>query len=259
MSKKLIAGAGVVASFAIALAPLATFATVTDGNAHRDTITATIDPVCSFGHTYTSADLPTEVTIGSHANGKNGAVQADSTRSTAGVGAGIWDSASATNYIDATGLANGDLYYGETTTSPVPTETLWGIVEAGSEITDFGKTVLHVVCNVKAGYQITATPTELDGGGDDDIVYGYTSGTTTSKWGFKVVATANRGTVGGGATSDTFSPTLGQSGSAVITNTANHTTTREGDEYTITYGMGIAPNQGAGTYTGTVDYVLAEL
>ena len=44
MSKKLIAGAGVVAALAVALAPLATFAEVVDGNAHRDTIKATIDP-----------------------------------------------------------------------------------------------------------------------------------------------------------------------------------------------------------------------
>ena len=258
MSKKLIAGAGVVASFAIALAPLATFATVTDGNAHRDTIKATIDPTCSFGHTYASTDTPQEVTIGSHTNGNAGTVSADSTRTNAGVGAGIWDSASATNYIDTTGITSGHLYYGETDTTPIPTETLWGIVEAGSEITDFGKTVLHVVCNVKGGYQITATPTALSGAVDGSIAYGYTSGIATSAWGFKVVATTDRGVVGGGATSDTFSPTL-TSGSAVITNTANRTTPRQGDEYTITYGMGIAANQGADTYTGTVTYVLAEL
>ncbi len=257
MSKRIIASAGILAGLAVALAPVATFATVTDGNSHRDTIKATIDPVCSFGHTYSSADTPAEVTIGTHTNGDGGNVTADSTRNTAGVGAGIWDSADATNYLTVDTRAD-KLYSSVTATNPVPTETLWGIVEAGSEITDFGKTVLHVVCNVKTGYQITATPTALSGETDGSIAYGYTGGIAESKWGFKVVATTDRGVVGGGATADTFSPTL-TSGSAVITNTANRTTPRQGDEYTITYGMGIAANQGADTYTGTVTYVLAEL
>ena len=53
MSKKLIASAGVVASFAVALAPLATFATGSYyPNTHKDTLNVTIEEVCSFGHTY---------------------------------------------------------------------------------------------------------------------------------------------------------------------------------------------------------------
>ena len=50
MSKKLIAGAGVVASFAIALAPLATFAdTVNPSDQHTDKLILTVLPSCTFG------------------------------------------------------------------------------------------------------------------------------------------------------------------------------------------------------------------
>ena len=249
MSKKLIAGAGVVASFAIALAPLATFATVTDGNSHKDIIKATIEPVCSFGHTLSTGDI----TIGSHVNGTD---TAHTTYTSAGAGDGKWDSTTATNYItpDST---TGHIWNGATATDPVPTETLWGVVENNTEYTTFGDTILHVYCNVKAGYQITATPTALSGDNSQTaIAYGYTSGVSESKWGFKVAATTERGAVVTAAAS--FSPSL-TSGSVVITDTANRTTPVDGDEYTITYGMGISPTQEAGTYTGTVTYVLAEL
>lgn len=264
MSKKLIAGAGVVASLAVALAPLATFATVVDGNAHKDTIKATIEPVCSFGHTLTSGDIA----IGSHINGvASGDTDPVSTPASGdkkGTGAGVWDSASATNYIVADSTS-GHIWNGATATAAnaIPTETLWGVVENNTEYTNFGKTVLHVYCNVKTGYQITATPTALTGDNSQTaIAYGYTSGTSESKWGFQVAATADRGTVANGANS--FSPALnlpaeGTKTSVVITDTANHTTGNLGDEYTITYGMGISATQEAGTYTGTVDYVLAEL
>ncbi|MBQ1528286.1 hypothetical protein IIZ77_01395 [Candidatus Saccharibacteria bacterium] len=48
MSKKLIAGAGVVASLAVALAPLATFATG-ESDIHNDEIVINVLPSCTFG------------------------------------------------------------------------------------------------------------------------------------------------------------------------------------------------------------------
>ena len=59
MSKKLIAGAGVVASFAIALAPLATFAESVNGTVsdqHTDKLVLTVLPSCTFGSAHKSTD-----------------------------------------------------------------------------------------------------------------------------------------------------------------------------------------------------------
>lgn len=64
MSKKLIAGAGVVASLAVALAPLATFAA--DGTlSQTDTVVLTIDSACSLA-TSASGDITKTLANGGH-------------------------------------------------------------------------------------------------------------------------------------------------------------------------------------------------
>ena len=67
MSKKLIAGAGAVAAFAVALAPLATFAE--DLRTQTDTLEVTIADACSFGYDFSTESGITDIAAPSHSNG----------------------------------------------------------------------------------------------------------------------------------------------------------------------------------------------
>ncbi len=247
MSQKLIAGAGVAASFAIALAPLATFATPAYDLANGqqvDTLKVTIEEVCALGHDYTGSTA--NVAAGTHTKGNAGAVtnhgtikHADNT-TYAGVGAGTWSSA------DVTGA-----------------DTLYGVLENSTVTTDFGKTTLKVVCNDVDGYTLKATGTPLKRNDQDadpiahSVEQGYFDGssTTNSAWAFQVSVTAT----GGAAVAtgyDGWSAALEQ---ATISNATGKVTTSGGDAWTITYGVAIDAAQPADTYTGTMTYVLASI
>ena len=239
MSKKLIAGAGVVASFAIALAPLATFATDhLHPNAHQDKMSVTIEKVCAFGYTY--ADT-TPVAAGSHTNGTQ-VSPSEGTGTvntvTAGKNYGIWKVGSSAQVTTSAGAvsdfqaydvqhmtsfvdADEDGVYdeGETATydngtnTNVLTDTAYGIVDNNIAIQDFAKTKLNVVCNNAKGYTITAESTALSDVANvgHDIPQTASVAAGTSSWSFKYAAVANGNSETAATVTDVRTLTYGSS------------------------------------------------
>lgn len=299
MSKKLIAGAGVVASLAVALAPLATFATGSYyPNTHKDTLNVTIEEVCSFGHDY--AGTANDVNPGAHVDGtglnNETGTQADTPTSghTAGKSYGKWELAS--------GAAGASAYDTQDTTdqeNPVPSadprtghttaleDTAYGIMETNTVNNNFAKTTLAIICNTDAGYQIkvsnsegTASMESLRRGSEDSdpIAFNGTyamDGSTASAWNFMVADTTTTGTVAttGMAASTAANANSDDSGAIEIGKGAfttgmpanniiasqNAATSTTGDRLTVTYGVSIDANQGAGTYAGSIVYTLIQL
>lgn len=296
MSKKIIAGAGVVASFAVALAPMASFAlSYTTGdqlypNTHQDALSVTLEKVCRFGYTYTDG---TTVTPGYHTDGtKIGGVTANPDHRTLnskdqGLSYGIWDITATNNVkvataydtqIDTTApfdtTATGTAPTAANTT--VATDTAYGIMENATVNTGFAKTALNVICNNVDGYNITAVSTPLYLGGDSSSSF-YIDQTsaapaaTASTYSFQVAAVANADNKTAG-TDDTDNRTVtlgsswldGETSRATVVTVEPKTNKsaasfKKGDVYEMTYGVGIAPDLPAGTYTGTVTYTLAQL
>ena len=190
MSKKLIAGAGVVASFAIALAPLATFATNKYyPNTHQDKLSVTIEEICSFGHTYADG---TVVNPGSHTDGTGlgspaeTGTEADTPIESinAGKSYGHWmvagvdanedggyedegDTAPAALSVatayDTQNTTGGEGHYVPATAptnTTVLTDTAYGVMETNTVNNTFAKTTLAIICNTSNGYKIVATPAE---------------------------------------------------------------------------------------------------
>lgn len=262
MSKKLIAGAGVVASMAVALAPLATFAAPqTNPRGITDTLSVTIEKLCSFGYTAGS------VAPGAHVNGTAitgtdlSSTYTDTPISgkTAGGSYGKWDSLTLTAYdIPATG---------EPTKSG---QTAYGVMETGTNNPLFAQTKMVIFCNDKDGYTLTATPHNLvaaDSNNSANIVAGgYGDSVTTSTWGYKFAET-DRSRETGAPTNENSLVTAAESWNAnatatnVIAQTSDvaHPTNNYGDAWTVTYGVSVASNLPADTYAGTIDYLLAEI
>ena len=242
MSKKLIAGAGVVASFAIALAPLATFATTagTNPDASKDTLVVTVEKVCQFGYG--------TVGVGTHVNGTTtgytGTSGLTTSRSGYGAGYGDWDSETNTAYL-STGTAT--------------TETAYGVMENATVNPNFAQSTLNIVCNNQDGYQITASAGNLAGTGSNSEVIAYsrvTPAATASTWSFSVAATTDSGTANDlTADAAAFNTELTDD---VIAHSAS-ATAATGDTITITYGVAVGPTLAADTYTGSVVYTLAQL
>ena len=187
---KIIAGAGVVAGFAVALAPVATFATGSYyPNTHQDKLNVTIEEVCSFGHTYADG---TVVNPGSHTDGtglgspaETGTVE-DTPESgiDAGKSYGKWlhhdnyDSNEDSDYEDEGEWAKGDAQSLATaydvqdqsggsgnyvpSTDPTNTtavfDTAYGVMETNTVNNAFAHTTLAIICNSSAGYKIVAAP-----------------------------------------------------------------------------------------------------
>jgi len=283
MSKKLIAGAGVVASFAVALAPLATFATdYVNPRGHTDRLSVTIEQVCAFGYTTGSTQV---VVPGTHTDGANADYSgdlADGTQSdtpssghAAGKGYGAWELASGTT----TGQISTYDYTTTTTTDDTYTEVkdvAYGIMENNTYNDNFASTRLNIVCNNKNGYTLTAYPTDLTRTGEstDKIAAGgHTAETADSKWSFKVAATDRTGT---GEDADwaaqTNTNTLASSASSwstttdsnsiqliALTSDAGVATPSLGDSFTVTYGVGVSSTLSAGTYEGDIRYIVAQI
>lgn len=219
MSKRIIAGAGVVAGLAVALAPVATFATdFLYPNKHQDRLSVTIEKVCSFGYDYTDGD---DVTTGLHTDGDGtntdkgtGTVHgtaADADK-TAGKNYGKWDvtEGAVSAYDEVLGDEDGTegeqaLYsayngaYGSGTSgaksTTVVTDTAYGIMENNTANATFAKTKLNIVCNNAKGYTLTAISTDLTSSGLNPIAQTNSAPTAgTSNWTFKVSPVANGAT-----------------------------------------------------------------
>lgn len=299
MSKRLIAGLGVVAGLAVAMAPVATFATSSYyPNTHTDRLSVTIEEVCSFGHTYADG---TVVNPGSHADGTGlgspaeTGTQADTPTSghTAGKSYGKWELASG-----ATGASAYDTQDTTDTENPKPStdprtghteqlkDTAYGIMETNTVNATFAKTTLAVICNTANGYQIKAVTSDLTKGAGtaakDKIAYDGDhamampqSGALASGWNFKVENTTT--TADTTITTSTANGTAGLSaaGLGTITNnksayatdftsgevlvSSNGATSTLGDRLTVTYGVAVSPDQEAGTYEGDIVYTLVQL
>ena len=235
MSKKLIAGAGVVASFAIALAPLATFATG-EPRTVVDNLEITIEESCEFGHNFTDTTI----------DDIDGVVRTDGTAN--------WDE---TTSGEASTFTNG-----------TSEDTAAATMEAGTKATSFATTKMSVYCNNATGYKVKLSATNLTS--DDD------SGHPIVPAGSATVAAFNVAS----ATQSIYNitPTLVSGTSAAmetgftsgseatgLNTTANTAffkntgaTDNAGDVVTVVYGVGLMKTQGAGTYTGSVTYVLTE-
>ena len=226
MSKKIIAGAGVVASLAVALAPLATFATVTNDTEQTDTLQITIEEVCSFG----STDITPTVPAVAHDNG------------TVGTWSGDTLSRNITN-------GTGDTNFGSTTLSIVCNDTDGYELFAKSSTTKNDNDTLKAVMQNAGGTEYFETGTTLDG--------------TVSNFAFKLIngsgtgnADYNGATITSGYTSFSAIPAAASGNGTKV---AGHTDSTSRDDIVVTYGVGVSPTQAADTYTGGVIYTLASI
>ena len=246
MSKKIIAGLGLVAGLAVALAPVATFATVRDtaSDTHTDTLKVNVPASCAFGSVSASIAGVVHPTDATGAEG----------------GKAAWNATT----DDQQGLTpDREL---ETNETPDPrtrhdsTDAMTAAytIYAGTKEDNMAQTKLTVYCNdVNQDYTLTAktnnlthtdtTTTITPNASYSETVSGYALYSITA-------GTNNKGAVVSGAASK-FVSTAG----APIAKSGTTTDQKiyvNGDEYTIQYGAGVATNQKAGVYTGTVEYNL---
>lgn len=251
MSKKLIAGTGVVASFAIALAPLATFATLgNEADQHTDRHTVTVTPSCTFGTNTTdpdtlgvdhNAEATGKATWLTTNDGNNDTTDDNAVVPSDGTGADL----AATTYSNS--YTNKSLHIAEFTTT------------AGKAYTGFATTTLTIICNSDTGYTLKANAANLN-------ISGYDGSSVTQNIPIASTATA----ASSGYNFGVALPASGYSGTAQVdSNNASVTATglkrigfntgvsrEEGDPFTITYNLGVAASQKAGTYTGDVVFTL---
>ncbi|MDO4508159.1 MAG: hypothetical protein Q4B65_02120 [Candidatus Saccharibacteria bacterium] len=130
-------------------------------------------------------------------------------------------------------------------------DTLSGTLSAGAYDNNFGSTSMTVVCNNSAGWQVTATTSDLVNAKNDKIspVANLSAGTTGYNW----TVSQDDGT---GLTIPT-----GAQGAAAEDSVAsyNKPTDGNGKTFTVTYGISLANDVAAGTYSGTVAYTLNQL
>lgn len=272
MSKKLIAGAGVVASFAVALAPMASFALNHMPNAQRDTLNVTLEETCAFGYGSVTPGSHTDGTTAGYKNADNATPGATNARAAdteaeppvaaAGAGYGLWSASSVTGYDGRTATT-------DTEDDTPDTDTAYGIMEANTVNPNFAQTVLNVVCNDTAGYKITAQTTDLT---NSNVTNGIVSTAATpaagtSSWAFQIADTTEDPAVTNVNTIKTSAGVNGwyggySSATEIIsapTSGTDKSTADAGDSWTITYGVGISKAQAAATYEGHVDYILVDL
>ncbi|MBR3232928.1 hypothetical protein IKF74_01440 [Candidatus Saccharibacteria bacterium] len=231
MSKKIIAGAGVVASLAVALAPLATFATPDAhySDAHTDELVVTINPSCTFGSI-----------------AARGGVDGVSHTAAEGSITTTWneDGTGATD-DDGTGTEYDSTQ--EEYTGNHSKHIVTGTMEAGTTESDFARTTLKVVCNSSTGYTINAAAANLSNGTVAEDIAASSAALSTTASSYKGTLT-----VPTGATK--VADIVSSSDGAIATKTT--VSAEAGDTYEIVYGVGIAKSQKADTYTGDVVYTL---
>ncbi|MBQ6396170.1 hypothetical protein IJH89_01130 [Candidatus Saccharibacteria bacterium] len=272
MSKKLIVGASVVASFAVALAPLATFAVDTPSDQHTDELVLTVLPSCTFG----SASKGTTPYPGgiTHDDGTSGyAADADTgktatawntaaTTAEAGptphaVGTGEGFSAGEVDHIagDIASTGYGTLVGESGTTagnSNASAHTVHRSMLAGTTTDTFASTTMWVVCNNRGGYSVTATAAPLTNEtAAENITVNSSFSAAASGYDLKAITSTSAGTAMTIPTAADVTPT----NETII---ATHATVSDeaGDSLTVVYGLGVAASQKADTYAGTVTYKL---
>ncbi|MBQ6130357.1 hypothetical protein IJI72_01545 [Candidatus Saccharibacteria bacterium] len=272
MSKKLIAGAGVVASFAVALAPLATFATVAQNasDQHTDELVVTVLPSCTFGsaskdtspypsgieHDGSTGNYGANAADSSYAAGGKISATAWNTTQTTEASASVADSDEGGHNADdvaSTGYGiNGEggvLAANENASE----HTVHRSMLAGTTTDTFAQTTMWVVCNNGDGYTVTATAVALEDGAQTSpktIPVNGSYSASSSGYTLKTIVAGNNGmTVASNVEAlSTYSNTTIASKAGV--------SAENGDSLTVTYGMGIASAQEADTYAGKVTYKL---
>ena len=230
MSKKLIAGAGVVASLAVALAPLATFAD--NVTSHTDTLRLTIPPVCTLG-TVTNGvpDSATDATT--HPSGST------------------WTTTTA-----ATGTTG-------------KTDTLAMDVAPGQAYANFASTQFTIKCNKTAGYLFKAAGPSTGNlsTGTYNIPTGAGTGANltadnNSYWNFKVAVSnayvESTNESGQEIASGYNEPIAVPTNATTIVTGHGAMSVQSGETITVTYSAGIDSYQEAGTYEGSIEYTLVD-
>ena len=266
MSKinKAIAALSVVASLGVSAAPMATFAATHTPNTQKDILNVTIEEVCAFGY---DTIAPGSHADGSTTNYKNASNEAPGTADraaaqdtpAAGGGYGKWNTTDVTGYDSISATT-------ETTDDTADTDTAYGIMETNTVNPDFAKTTLNVVCNDKAGYQITAVTTDLSSTGATGTIASTSNAPAagTSSWAFQIADTSTSTNNKGVVATDADGWYGGYFSATPIISTSSATGTDKstldtGDIWTMTYGVGISASQAAATYEGDVTYVLTDL
>lgn len=265
MSKKLIAGAGVVASLAVALAPLATFATVDDAtwnsDQHTDTWNVTVLPTCAFGAA--SATPVRGVDHNAPANhpedvdGSDNAATWVATDNNGGTGNdGVYSNNLGATPDMADVVDNQSTQEIDETFTTVKNESVSTAsysIYAGTADTNMGTTTLKVVCNQNAGYKIYVEAENLaETGGNEIEIKASPSATVT---GYNIT-TADGGSLISEAADGAIANITSTTKAAAVT--YNHPSDESGDSWTFTYGIGVAPGTKAATYTGDVVYTLVQ-
>ncbi len=232
MSKKIIAGAGVVASLAVALAPLATFAdTTTQVSSHTDSFSLTIPQVCTLG----------TVTAGEPDAGTDATTHTGSTWATTTAASGT------TGKTDtfSKNVYNGQAYEGmATTTFTIRCNDADGYTLSARSATNDGEEQNAKATLVNGSYTILSQT-------------GKSSSLTTngnSYWNFELGSASTGLAIASGFDADHVIPV----GDTVIATGANGNT-NDGQSVTVTYNAGIDDFQEAGTYEGSVIYTLTAL
>lgn len=266
--KKLIAGAGVVASFAVALAPLATFA-VDASDSHTDELVVTVLPSCTFGsaskddtpypsgitHDDSTGNYGADATNGEYSatawNVETGTAEASGSIAESDEGGHNADDVASTGY----GILEGEGGVTATNNRANASEhTVHRSMLAGTTTNTFASTTMWVVCNNGDGYSITATAAALTDGaasGAKTIPVSSSYSAASSGYDLKSITAGTDGMTVVTAQAEDSVPT-----SETIIATKDGVSAEAGDSLTVVYGMGIASSQEADTYAGKVVYKL---
>ncbi len=251
MSKRIIAGLGVVAGLAVALAPVATFATstihVNASDSHTDELVITVNPSCTFGDAL--ATTPVDGVSHTAVADTTWNESAPQTAETEAPATHSNDDIDSTGY----GIISAELPDGGTVNASE--HTAYRTMNAGTTNDAFAKTTLKVVCTNTDGYTVKfVTPSLTKDGSSATIPAAASYSTSASGYNLATV-TANNGT---SSASDVVSGKDADAISASETALVEHTglSATAGDTIDIVYGIGIQSNQEAGTYAGKVVYTL---
>jgi len=250
MSKKIIAGLGVVAGLAVALAPVATFATESYGiNEQTDQLRVFIPETCSFGYE------AKHIAAGTHINGAE-TPSGETGYTSYGAGAGIWTQADVNGGVTTSGE--------EPNVTTEYTETLQGVMAISTKADNFGKTRLNIFCNDADGYTISAVGTNLTAAtaANGTIDLSSTVAVENSAWGFTVAATdgfTNAGELKSAPASGSYYAPTSATTIVGAKDSGTHTTPETGDSWTIQYAVSVDAAQASDVYAGHVTYTLASI
>ena len=233
MSKRIIAGLGVVAGLAVALAPVSTFAAHgNEADKHTDRLTVTVTPSCTFG---TATTDPATVGISHNETGEGKATwntATDPAKESNGTGADL----AADPYSDE--YTNKSLHIATYKTT------------AGKLSTNFATTNLTVICNNADGYTLGVNANALTNGtSTEDITLAASPSAANSGYNLAISSTTKA------TTATVNAATVTASGDTKIASNTD-VSLETGDIYTVNYTLGVAASQKAATYTGDVVYTL---